>query len=366
MRSLIAPAALAFALALVSLAAGAGCAHVVPRKTTPQASSHVAAGVEALANGDLDRAEAEFHMALEYEPRLPHALNGLGLVALRRGDTKTARAWLQAAIDSDDDFAEAHANLGAVLMQEGDVTGALPHLAAALAIDPGYVPARFDLARGLARLGRLKEAREEYMKLTSTVPDSADAFAELAAVELALGHRAAAARAAQRAIELDADQPIAHRVRGDLARDACDWDGALVEYDASLAAAPGDTDAHIGRGMTLLVAGKPVEARIDLERAVALAPSSPAAHFALGVALAADGDDAGAADELARASKLAADAGRAYPEAHYLRAGALARLGKTKAALAEYEQFLHEADGDATLSSAVADAREQMRALRGR
>src|SRR5262245_755153 len=92
----------------------AACAGAPVRKTSPEATDHVAEGVAALERGDLDRAEAELHLALEYQRRLPEALNGLGLVALARGDRAAARGWFEEAVRADDDFAEAHANLGAV------------------------------------------------------------------------------------------------------------------------------------------------------------------------------------------------------------------------------------------------------------
>jgi tetratricopeptide (TPR) repeat protein len=204
------------------------------------------------------------------------------------------------------------------------------------------------------------------MKLTSTTREDANAWAELAAVELALGHRAAAARAAEEALVRDADVVIARRVRGDLARDAGDTTQAIVDYDRALAVAPSDVDALVGRGLAHLIDGRADDARRDLERAVNVAPRSARARFALGVALAASGDDARAALELEQAAALAGEEGRAYPQAHYLRAGALARLGKKRDALAAYREFLREADGDATLAEAVADAHTQIAQLGGR
>lgn len=350
------------AVALVA-AAPAACAHAPARRPSPHASQHLAAGIAALAADDLDRAEAELHLALEYEPRQAEAMNGLGLVAMARGDRAGARRWFRAALRANPEMAEAHANLGAVELDAGGAEAALPHLQAALDLDPGYLPARHNVARALATLGRLDEAREEYMKLTSTARDRADGWAELAAVELALGRRAAAGRAARTALALEPTHHLARRVNADLLRDGGELEAALAAYDDLLGEAPSDADALVGRGVTLLVAGRTADARRDLERAVAVAPRSPQARFALGAALVELGEDERAADELAHAARLAAEAGRAYPEAHYLRAGALQRLGRRKEAIDAYRQFLREADEDATLADAVADARTQLAAL---
>jgi tetratricopeptide (TPR) repeat protein len=350
-------------LLLLLLTLLAACGHTRPRAEIPQATDHVAAGAAALERGDLDRAEAELHLALAYEPGMPHALNDLGVIALARHDRVAARRWFEEAVRSNDDFAEAHANLGALALDEGDAEAALPHLVAALAIDPGYVPARHNLARALVALGRLDQALGQYLLLTSTARDDASGWAELAAVELTLGHRAAAARAAEEALVRDADARVARRVRGDLARDAGALDAAIADYGHALALAADDVDCLVGRGLAYLAAGRSADARHDLERAVDVAPRSARARFGLGVALVAAGEDAAAVTAFEQAAALVGEAGLAYPQADYLRAAALARLGRGRDALAAYRRFLRAAEGDATLAGAVADARTQIAAL---
>jgi tetratricopeptide (TPR) repeat protein len=343
-------------LIIIALALGA-CGQAPRNPASPHASRHVAAGVAALEAGELDRAEAEFHVALDYEPRMTQALNGLGLVHLAREDYDEARRWFFAAVRVNEEFAEGHANLGAVEIARGETRAALPHLMRALAIDPGYVPARHNLARSLHALGRYDEARQEYMKLTSIAPDRADGWAELAVVELARGDHAAAGRAADRALALDGEHRLARRVRADLLRDAGDLRGALAAYEQL---GDDDADALVGRGLTLMLMGRPAEARPLLERAVELAPALPAAHFALGVAYVELERYADAEVALGRAIELA---NRAYPEARYVRAHALASLDRRADAIAEYRAFLREAEGNASLADAVKDAKVQIAAL---
>ena len=93
----------------------AGCA-TSPRPLQPHALALQAAGVEALGRGELDRAAGHFAVALEYEPRLAEAENGLGLVALRRGDWARAEKRFRAAVAINEDLAEAHLNLAATLV----------------------------------------------------------------------------------------------------------------------------------------------------------------------------------------------------------------------------------------------------------
>ena len=66
---------------LSSIVLGAACA-TAPNRLHPRALALEAAGVEALGRGELESAAGHFALALEYEPRLAEAQNGLGLVAL--------------------------------------------------------------------------------------------------------------------------------------------------------------------------------------------------------------------------------------------------------------------------------------------
>src|SRR5215212_6425792 len=75
------------AVAAVLLAAGCGGRQVKPSE---KATHFQAEGARAYARGDLDRAAGLFSLALEYEPKMAEARNGLGLVAMARGDTDAA------------------------------------------------------------------------------------------------------------------------------------------------------------------------------------------------------------------------------------------------------------------------------------
>src|ERR1700722_12510791 len=102
---------------VVSIGALVGGCATVPRRLQPRALALQAAGVEALGRGELDRAAGNFALALEYEPHLAEAENGLGLVALRRGDWLRAEERFRAALALNEDLAEAHLNLANLLMR---------------------------------------------------------------------------------------------------------------------------------------------------------------------------------------------------------------------------------------------------------
>ena len=101
------------------LALGAGCA-TTPARPHARAFALQAAGVDALARGQLESAAGHFALALEYDPHLAEAESGLGLVALRRGDLARAEEDFRAALALNEDLAEAHVNLADLLMRRGD------------------------------------------------------------------------------------------------------------------------------------------------------------------------------------------------------------------------------------------------------
>src|SRR3569623_2090796 len=169
-------------LAVVSGALSlADCAHTTARQ--PKAVALQAAGAASLARGARDRAAGQFALALEYEPRLAEAENGLGLVALAYGDRGLAEHHFRAALAIDEDLAEAHLNLGGIRLAQHQLDDALECFRAALAIDPGYGAARLAAGETLLRLGRLEDARWELAKLCAAEPGNAAAHAAQALVQ---------------------------------------------------------------------------------------------------------------------------------------------------------------------------------------
>src|SRR5262245_58535643 len=119
----------------------AACA-TAPRRLHPKAIELQAGGARSFAGGELDRAAGQFALALEYEPKMAEARNGLGLVALARGDESHAESQFRAALALDEELAEAHLNLGFILLGRDRTGDALVEFHQALAIDPGFGNAR--------------------------------------------------------------------------------------------------------------------------------------------------------------------------------------------------------------------------------
>jgi len=65
------------------------------------ADHHVALGKKLLADGELDKAVAEFDKALDMDRRHAGALLGKGIALKLRGDRKAAREWFEKAEEAD-------------------------------------------------------------------------------------------------------------------------------------------------------------------------------------------------------------------------------------------------------------------------
>jgi Tfp pilus assembly protein PilF len=320
------------------------CAHRSPPVAVlhPRAVELQAAGAAALARGDLDRAAGQFALALEYDPRMAEAKNGLGLVALRYGDRGSAERHFRAALAVDEELAEAHLNLGGILLARGETDDALERFRSALAIDPGYAAARLAAGEALLRLGRLPEARWELAKMCEADPQNAAAHAAHAMVLARLGRVGLAETTVRRALSLDPDLPAAHRARAEILRRQGDWVAAEAELGVVIAAEGASQEGVEDRlvlGTVLAEQDRWDDAAAALSAAALMAPRHAAVQFALGyVELGRERPGAASA-----AARRALELRPRYPEARLLLAQSLFRSGEVQEGRVVLRQFVDEA-----------------------
>jgi Flp pilus assembly protein TadD len=140
--------------------------------------------------------------AIETDPRLAAAHNGLGLTLRLKGDADGALRCFRRAIELDPNFAQAHNNLGVALVDQGDVRDASRCFRKAAAIDP-----RAD--RPLLNLGTVLRARGDrdgaiacYRRAVEIAPKDADAHRVLGLELLARGQFAQARQVTWNALNL--------------------------------------------------------------------------------------------------------------------------------------------------------------------
>jgi tetratricopeptide (TPR) repeat protein len=326
---------------LTMLGAGA-CAH--SSKPSEKATHFQAEGARAYARGDLDRAAGLYSLALEYEPKMAEARNGLGLVAMARGDTEAAEQQFKTALAINEELAEAHLNLGYILLDRGNLEDSYTHFRQALAIDPGFGSARLAVAEVLIKTNKIEEARWELVKLTEVEPQNARAQAAYAKVLAKQGRIAAAEAAVQKALGMDAELPEAHQARAEILKRRGDPAGAAEEYRRVVNARPMSVDDRVGL-VTMLVASKQIDAaEVELQGLEKTAPQRAEVAFVRAVVALDRGQNDLAVAAARRALKLRSP----FPEARMFLAEALYRAGQSDAGREELKRFLAEAPSGMT------------------
>ncbi len=132
-----------------------------------------------IARGDLDRAQAEAKIALEYNPKFIEATFNLGLVEYERGNYVAARDQFMRARTLNRDLPWGSFGLGLVAEATGRPKEAEQYYRDTLAIDPGFTEARMNLASILTKLGKLEAAYAELKKCVETAPAVAEVWVML-------------------------------------------------------------------------------------------------------------------------------------------------------------------------------------------
>lgn len=149
---------------------------VASGEPSPTELRQLQGGSQAVADGRLDDALAQFQVILQTNPKLPEAFIGIGDVRFAQGR-----------------YSEAE-----------------PNYRRAAALDPENFNAQFGLGRSLQVLGRNTEAITAYHRALIADPESAEANANMATAYLSLGDSAAAMGFGERAVELDPKSGAAH------------------------------------------------------------------------------------------------------------------------------------------------------------
>lgn len=122
------------------------------------ANANTVRGLALLLTGDLLGATAQLETALEKDPSLWRAANGLGLIADLERDWEAAEANYKRALEQKSDAAQVHNNLGYSYLLQGRVEEAVEALTESLSHDPGLEIARSNLRIALAAQGRYTAA----------------------------------------------------------------------------------------------------------------------------------------------------------------------------------------------------------------
>ncbi|MBL9037853.1 MAG: tetratricopeptide repeat protein [Archangium sp.] len=180
-----------------------------------------------LSAGDLERAEVQCDLGLQFSPQYADLYVNKGLIALRRNQLSAAKELFIKALRYNQEQAQAYNNLGFIYLQEQAFGKAHDNFQRALRVNPDYLEARFNLALAFIGLKQPDKAHKELRTLLEINPNLADAHAQL----------------------------------GNLAFDEKDYDTAIAEYSRAVELSPSFVDAWLQQGNAYMEAGKPCDGK---------------------------------------------------------------------------------------------------------
>jgi tetratricopeptide (TPR) repeat protein len=156
----------------------------------------------------LTDAEAAYRRALNLDPGLGLAWDGLGLTLYNSGRLSDAKPAFERALEIDPDNSRATFHLALVRERNDELDLAAAGYARALSLSPFDAEVRKDLAEVTRKLavklgmsGRTAEARDAMQRAVELAPDNGEAWIDLCLLSLDLGDRNRAAEALQRGRE---------------------------------------------------------------------------------------------------------------------------------------------------------------------
>ncbi len=345
-----------------------------------------------------------YRRALAVAPDHPVAWNGIGLVLADQKRFDDARNAFGSAIHARPAFAEAHYNLGFALANLGDYEGALRATRRALELDPYYVPQKFQLALEMQHDGsgggldiapelgesqrvdggveaftfepaRLDALFAELVAVTDPDPETeapstpvatlADDPLALACEHVAAGLLDRAAAEIGRAMGRGADQADALTLLGDVFTRQGLHGEALERYRQAVALRPDSPRAQAGEARSLLLLGRPTDAR-----PLAEALLSPGAGVDILLLVATVRRDSGDGKGARALLDQAREATPLRPDVHHQLGDLAFQLGDDVAAIAAYGAALgidpdlavvrHQMARALARSGAFADAERQL------
>ena len=201
----------------------------------------------------------------------------------------------------------AHNNLGNALARQGKLKQARDHYVKALQINPTFPRAHNNLANALARQGKREEAIAHYTKALELKPNFPKAHNNLANVLARQGKNQKAIAHYTKALEIKPDFAGAHNNLGNVLEGQGKSKEAVFHFSRALELKPDFVEAHFNLGNALARQGKMDQAQAHFIRALELKPTFAEAHNSLGVILARKGRVDEAIDQFSEALRLKPD-----------------------------------------------------------
>lgn len=201
----------------------------------------------------------------------------------------------------------AHNNLGNALARQGKLKQAKDNYVKALRINPTFPRAHNNLANVLARQGKSQEAIAHYTKALEIKPNFPKAHNNLGNVLARQGKNQEAIVHYTKALQIKPDFAGAHNNLGNILQGQGKIDEAVFHFSRALELKPDFAEAHFNLGNALARQGNLDQAQRHFSRSLELKPTFAEAHNSLGVILARKGLLDEAIDQFREALRLKPD-----------------------------------------------------------
>lgn len=176
--------------------------------TLPDAHNGLA--VVCNETGRVEEAAEYFRSAIQHRPHFPEAHKNLGNALVKLGRFEEGIEHLRKAVELRPVFAEAHGNLGQLMNQVGNVEAAIHHLEIAVRQKNDNIAYQYDLgAAYMASAGRVDDAQRCFQTVLSQEPNHVEAINGMAATLVASGKIDSAIEHCCKVLQLRSFHPMA-------------------------------------------------------------------------------------------------------------------------------------------------------------
>ena len=244
---------------------------------------------EAMAAGDLQKAETELKAVLATTPNDYRALNLLGIVRAQQRREPEAEQLFKQAIQQKQDFVSAHVDLGLLYVQSNRQDDAVAEFKEALRLEP----ARSDAALGLVNIwraqakdavgsGDLEKALSVLIQARKLAPQNTDLHFEFGMVALRMSLLPDAVQAFQNVLDVRNDDSRAIYGLGRAQIGLSKFQEARELFERYVRLRPEDASGHYALGLSLQASQLAAEARREFEKSIAIQAVQTESYFQLG------------------------------------------------------------------------------------
>lgn len=286
--------------------------------------------------GNFDNAIADYKAAVNHNPKLISALQGLGNSYFRKAEFYTAIKAYSDALAVEKKSAELYNNRGLAQLNVGEFSSAVKDFGEAIKINPEFASAYNNRGIAYSKYKQFEPAIKDFTKAVEIEPRFVDAYmsrAEVLIVEK--GDLDGGIRDYDKAISLDAKNWKAYSARGEALRLKGNLDRAMADHEEAirLNASP---ESYGNRALAWKTKGELDRAIADYDDAILLNPNYAPAYAARGEIHRLKGDFDRSLADLDRAVSLNSKSATFL----YLRGETLRERGALDKAIADFDEAL--------------------------